>query len=1074
MFFITKKFIVLLLRNQLQSFKNKSTGSISNLSEIKTNTITTTMNAKIFFGFFLLFLLAGLPGLLTTDVSAQTSRKVSGRVTDESGNGVSGVTVTVKGTRVATQTDDNGNYTINAPANNALVFTSVGFAANQVEAKGRNTVNATLTAQTSNLNEVVVVGYGTQRKVDLTGAVASVTRKDFANKPFTSPDQILGGRVPGVNITNRSGDPGAPIDVRIRGVGTTGSNQPLWVIDGVPIVQTSNITVNTGSSTETNPLSGINSNDIESIDVLKDASAAAIYGARAANGVIIVTTRRGKEGRTSLTYDGYYGVQYVPKNRRFDLLNVDQYIALQSELGRDLSAFKGQPNVDWQDAIFQRGPVSSHNLNISGGSQKATFNIGAGYLGNTGVELGQNFKRLSLKVSSDINVGKYLKFGESVLVSAVDRTTQSESGLFAAWSASNNAPYYAIYDPAQPQGYNLETDKTHGAGASGSNLVWRSDTRVNETRIRSKKMLGSFYGEFEPIAGLKYRLTAGADYNVGDGTFFQEAEDFGNEQRRSLLVQERPLELTTNVSQTLTYHKLLGKNDLTALVGTEATSFQFNKMRIQGGGLFNSAVQLPSVATTVASANEADHWALQGLLARVFYSFDNKYLFTFNVRRDATSRFAENHRSGYFPSFSAGWRVSDESFMKKQKIFTDLKLRASWGESGNQFTGQNFAFLPSLATTIFYVIGAGQTVVRGPAPIVFANSALKWERSSQTDLGFDATLFGGKVEATFDYFDKVTNDVLLSLPIPYTSGYFLPADANLGKIKNTGLEFSAYYRNRLGGFRYSIGGNITTVNNKVLNLGDIPEIISGTGGGQTHRTTVGESLGYFYGFKTHGIYQNAGEISNKLPDAYSATTVPGDIRFVDVNGDGKIDAGDRTKIGSSIPKFFYGINLSGSWKGFDLSMFLQGVGGIEIYNGAGVQLKNMTSGNNQLTSVLGRWHGEGTSNTIPRASVDDPNGNNRYSDRWIEKGDYLRIKNLQLGYTFPGARLSKLTREFISGSRVYVSVNNLATFTKYTGYDPEVTRGFSFQKGEFALANGQDAGGSPQPTVAQVGWSITF
>lgn len=391
------------------------------------------MNAKITYEFFLLFLFAGLLSLLTINISAQTSsvssgKKVSGRVTDESGNSVSGVTVSAIGTQIATQTDDNGNYTLNAPANTTLVFTSVGFGTNKVLARGRSTVNVTLTTQSRNLNEVVVVGYGTQRKVDLTGAVTSVTRKDFANKPFTSPDQILGGRVAAVNIANRSGDPGAPIDVRIRGIGTTGTNQPLWVIDGVPIVQTSNITVNTASQTETNPLAGINSNDIESIDVLKDASAAAIYGARAANGVIIVTTRRGKEGRTSLTYDGYYGVSYIPKNRRFDVLNVDEYIALQAELGRDFSQFKGKPFVDWQDAIFRKGPVNSHNLTIIGGSQKATLNVGAGYLDNTGVERGQGFKRFSLKVNSDINVGKYLKFGESVLFSAVDRGVQSQQG----------------------------------------------------------------------------------------------------------------------------------------------------------------------------------------------------------------------------------------------------------------------------------------------------------------------------------------------------------------------------------------------------------------------------------------------------------------------------------------------------------------------------------------------------------------------------------------------------------------------------------------------------------------------
>lgn len=1006
-----------------------------------------------------------------------SQQKISGKITDENAAPLNGVSVIIKGSSTGTTTDENGNFTISVPSSSSVLVVSYqGYLQREIAVGSNTTFNVQLLpdVQRRDLNEVVVVGYGTQRKVDLTGAVASVTRKEIVNKPFTSADQILGGRVPGVNITNRSGDPGAPIDVRIRGVGTPGTNQPLWVIDGVPIVQTTNITVNTGSSTESNPLAGINTNDIESIDVLKDASASAIYGARAANGVIIVTTRRGKEGRTSLTYDGYYGQQYVPKGRMFDVLNVAQYIELQQELGRDLSAFAGQPFVDWQDAIFRSAPTHSHNMTLNGGTAKATYNVGAGFMESQGVELGQGFRRLSLKVNSDIQANKYLKFGESILLSSVNRLTQSESGLFAAYNGSLNAPYYKIYDPNGPLGYNIETAETHGDGATGTNYVWRSDLRVNETRIFSKKMLGSVYGELEPIAGLKYKLTLGADYNVGDGYFFQEAEDFGSEQRQSILVQERPLELTTNLAQTLTYNKEFGDHNVTLLIGHEETSFQFNKMRIQGGNLFNTAVRLPSVASTVASANEADHWALRGLLARAFYSYQDKYLFTFNVRRDATSRFAKDNRSGTFPSFSAGWRLSDEKFMKNQKIFSDLKIRASWGESGNQFTGQNFSYLNSLATTIFYVVGSAQDIVRGPAPILFANKSLKWERSSQTDFGFDALMFGGKVEATFDYFDKVTNDVLLSLPIPYTSGYFLPADANLGKIRNTGVELSAYYRNSVGGLRYSIGGNFTTVKNEVVSLGDIKEIITGTSGRLTHRTTVGEPLGYFFGYRTNGIYQNQKEVDEAIPDANSAGPEPGDIRFVDVNGDGTVNADDRTFIGKSMPDFYYGINLSAAYKGFDLSIFLQGVAGIEIYNDAGSQLLTMSGGNNQLTDVLGRWKGEGTSNTIPRASRDDPNGNNRYSDRWIEKGDFMRIKNVQLGYTIPAKVFAGALKDILSGSRIYIGVNNLATFTKYKGYEPEVTRGFSFQKGEFALANGQDAGGSPQPTIVQLGWSITF
>ena len=1037
------------------------------------------MYLKFIFKALLLLTLCTGPGIVIKKAGAQvtdTEKKITGKVTDENGLGLGGVSIIIKGSAKGTTSDPSGLFSIDAAGKNSVIFSFLNYTTREIKVGNVSTLDVQLSIdpKSKELGEVVVVGYGTQRKVDLTGAVASVTRKDFVNKPFTSPDQILGGRISGVNIANRSGDPGAPIDVRIRGVGTTGVNQPLWVIDGVPIVQTSNISVNTGSSTESNPLAGINTSDIESIDVLKDASASAIYGARAANGVIIVTTRRGKEGRTSLTYDGFYGIQSVPKNRHFDVLNVAEYITLQKELGRDLSSFNGKPFVDWQDLIFQNGPVNSHNLTMSGGSQKANFSVGAGYLDNTGVELGQNFKRFSFKVNSDISVGKYLKFGESVIMSSVNRLTQSESGLFAAFNGSLNAPYYQPYDAAGPLGYNLETDGTHGPGANGTNYLFRSDLRVNETRIKTKKVLGSVYAEIEPLKGLKYRVTAGLDYNVGDGTFFQEAEDFGNEQRRSLLVQERPIEQTLNISQTLTYKKSFGKHDVTALAGYEETTFEYSKMRIQGSNLFNTTVQLPSVASTVASANEADHWALQGFLGRLFYSYDDRYLFTFNVRRDASSRFAPKNRTGVFPSFSAGWKLSNEGFMKNQTLFSDLKLRASWGESGNQFTGGNFAFLPSLATTPFYVVGAAQTVVRGPAPIVFSNDKVHWERSAQTDIGFDATLLQGKVEVTFDYFNKVTNEVLLSLPIPFVSGYFLPADANLGKIKNTGIELSAYYRNKIGNVRYSLGGNITTVKNQVLSLGEIPEVITGTGGGQTHRTSLGEPLGYFYGYKTNGIYQNAKEVSEALPDAFSVALQPGDIRFVDVNGDGKVDAGDRTNIGSSIPKFFYGINLTAAWNNFDISIFLQGVGGIKIYNGAGISLQNMTSGSNQLSTVLKRWKGEGTSNTIPRASVDDPNGNNRYSDRWIENGSFMRIKNLQIGYTIPSKSLGKFTREFISGSRFYIGVNNLATFTKYKGYDPEVTRGFSFQKGEFALANGQDGGGSPQPRVVQIGWSITF
>lgn len=1035
-----------------------------------------------------LLLRAGLFGLsfvvmtlLSLQSYAQAEQRITGRVTDEIGTGLSDVSVIIKGAERGTVTDEAGSFVLNVPNRNVtLVFSYTGYISQEVALNNRNTVSISLTPdpQSKDLNEVVVVGYGTQRKVDLTGAVGSITRRDIVNRPITSPDQALGGKVSGVVISNRSGDPAAPIDVRIRGVGTVGNNQPLWVIDGVPIVQTTNITVNTASYTESNPLAGMNPNDIESIDVLKDASASAIYGARAANGVIIVTTKRGKEGRASVMYDGYRGYQSVPESKRFDVLNVQQYIDLQSQLGRDFSAFASKPFFNWQDAIFQTAKVDNHNVSVSGGTKTMNFNVGGGYHEQSGIELAQRFKRLSLKANSDFKVGKFFKFGESVLISSTERNVQSEGAAFAAASAARNAPYYNPYDPNDVTGYTVSSNLTRGAGATANNLLWQTDPRYNEVKVVARKILASAYGEVEPIAGLKYRLTVGVDYNVGDGWFFQEASanDYGGGIRSSLLTSERPIELTTNITHTLTYQREFGKHNLTALIGEEETNFRYDKVRLQGRDLFNQNIRFPSVATTVAAANEADHWALRGFLGRVNYSFDDKYLVTINVRRDQSSRFSAAKRSGTFPSISAGWRLSEEKFFSgmESNLFNDVKIRASWGESGNQFTGQNFAYLAALQTTIFYVIGTGQNVVRGPAPVVFANQNLQWETSTQIDFGADLTMLNRKMDITFDYFKKTTNDVLLSLPIPYTSGYFLPADANIGQIKNSGIELSATYRDRVGDFGYSIGGNITTVKNHVVSLGSIKEIISGTGGSQTHRTTAGEDLAYFYGYKTDGIYQNAEEISQALPDAFSSGREPGDIRFADINGDKKIDANDRTRIGRTMPGYFYGINGTASFKGFDLGIFLQGIGDMQVYNSVRAGFEDMRSGNNQFTTVLDRWNGEGSSNTMPRATASDPNNNNRYSDRWIENGAYMRIKNFQIGYTIPAQKLRAATGEFINTARFYIGVQNLATFTKYSGYDPEVTRGASYQKGEFPMANGVDAGGSPQPRILQLGWQITF
>jgi TonB-dependent starch-binding outer membrane protein SusC len=1009
-------------------------------------------------------------------VSAQ-ERQVTGKVTDgDSKESLPGVNILLKGTTQGTTTDANGSFSLTVPGNDAvLVCSFIGYQSLEVEVGSQTTINIAMSQDTRALDEIVVVGYGTQRKADLTGAVGGLRASDIdiSSKPVTSADQLLGGRVAGIQISNRSGDPGAPIDVRIRGIGTAGVNSPLWVIDGVPIVQTSNITVNTGSSTETNPLAGLNPNDIESIDVLKDASAAAIYGARAANGVIIVTTKRGKEGTAAVSYDGYVGIGQAGK--KLDVLNVAQYIDIQNQLGRNYSSFSNRPNVDWQDEVFRNSSVQSHNIGVNGGSATANYYVGASYMNWEGIEPAQYMKRFSIKANSDVKVGRFFKFGESLLMSSTDRSVQAEEATFSGATAARNQPFFQVYDATNPTGYNLENVANRGPGGGSSNLLMRTDPEYVYTTVLARKVLGNVYGEFEPIKGLKYRISGGFDYNVGDGNYFAGTVGFDGFSKPSFLVQERPIELTTNLNHTVTYTKTFGKHSLTVLAGEEQTTFRFDKVRVQGNDLFNPAIKFASTGVQVGAANEADQWGLRGYLGRVNYSFNDKYLFTFNVRNDNSSRFAKDNRSQTFPSVSAGWRLSQESFFPKTSLFYDVKIRASWGQSGNQFTGTNFAYLSTLHPFIFYVVGTGaQTVVRGPAPIVFANPDLKWETSTQTNFGADISMLQGKIDLTFDYFRRTTNDVLLGYPAPYTSGFFLPIDANLGKILNSGIELAINYKNKAGAINYSVGGNITAINNEVLDLGGIPEIISGVGGASTHRTVVGEAIGSFYGYKTDGIFQNQAEINAAVPDFISNGRAPGDIRFVDVNKDGHIDSQDRTNLGSSMPKFYYGINLSASTRGFDISVLLQGVSGQKVFNGVRAQMEDLRGPQNFLTSTLNRWTGEGTSTSMPRLTPDDNNNNNRYSDRWIENASFMRIRNIQIGYNVPSDFLKDVTKGAISRFRVYLAAQNLVTFTKYTGFDPEVTRGFSFQKGEAPLANGQDSGSSPQPRILQFGWQVSF
>lgn len=1021
---------------------------------------STFQLAKLWFWLCLAAWLSTGRVLANVGAPSDVEIRVTGKITDQAGEGLIGATVKVKGTTNGALSDFDGNYSITVNDGSAvLVFSYTGFSSKEETVGTRTTIDVVL-SEGVNLEQVVVVGYGTQRKVDLTGAVGSVTSKDLDAKPVTSTDQILAGRISGVHIANRSGSPGSPIEVRIRGIGTAGTNQPLWVIDGVPIVTSTSVTVNTSSATEGNPLAAINPNDIESIDVLKDASASAIYGARANNGVILVTTKRGKEGKPQLVYDGFTGVQSVPTSRRLEMLNTAEYIKLQGELGKDMSAFSGNGDVDWQNQIFRSAPINSHNLSLSGGTTNATYSIGAGYLNQEGVELAQDFKRYSLRAASELKAGQYFKFGESLILSTSDRHVQSEDAALAAFNAAKNAPFFQAFDTRGA--YNPSNATTAGAGRA-VNYAWLLDFDAQETRVKHKKALASLFGEFEPVKNLKYRANLGYDYNVVEGFYFEEALDYsgGTNPQQSLVVQERPLETTITLGHTLSYALSSGKHNLNALVGYEQTDYRFERIRVQGTGLKYPGIKLAATANTISSGANADQWAIRGILGRINYTLADKYLLTVNARQDESSRFAKGNRKGFFPSFSLGWRAGEEDFLKNADVFSNLKLRFSWGETGNQFTGTNFAYLPSLGSYIYYV--SGNAIKAAAAPEYFSNPDIRWETSTQTDFGIDFGLMDDRLVGTIDYFNKKTSDLLLQAPVPLSTGFFGLVDVNAGEMKNSGVELDLQYRNRKGAFTYGIAANATFVNNEILALPSGVDYISNGDGNK--RISVGESLGYFYGYQTDGLYQTDAEVPTG--EGFVGAKA-GDVKFVDLDGDGKLTDKDRTNLGGAIPTRYYGATFTAGYKGFDVSLFLQGVGGHYIYNDARRQLESMNTTENQLATVANRWTSSNAGSDIPRAG--NNHDNNRFSDRWVEKGNFMRIRNLQIGYNLP-TRFAKGT---ISGARVFLAFQNLATFTKYSGYDPEVTRPIGFTNGENQLINGIDSGGTPQPLVTQVGWQVRF
>ncbi len=981
-------------------------------------------------------------------------RTVTGTVTSaDSGETLPGVNILVKGSSVGTATDIEGKYSIQVPSADAvLAFSFIGFEVQEIRVGNSSSLDVAMQPELSALSEVVVVGYGTQERAKVTGAISSVSSEQIRALPVPNLASAIQGRAAGVSVTN-SGAPGSNPIVRVRGIGTVGNNDPLYVIDGVPA----------GGLNQINPA------DIESIEVLKDASAAAIYGSRAANGVVLVTTKKGKQGAPRVSVDSYYGTQTAWK--QLDLLNREQYL----DFGRDLLANGGEPapqrfdnlgefanvDTDWQAAMFRSAPIQDHNVAISGGTESVLYNVSVGYFQQEGIMRGTGFERVSFRSNTDFKINDRISIGQTLTLAYSDRDNEPFSGGRSQIEhIVKQVPYIPVRDASRLGGFR-SPDRVDGSDPE--NPVLNAELRTN--RQQDFKILGTGYIDVDIYDGLSYKFLVGLDIGLGTQDQYTPRFDAGdfNFQPFASIQQNRSTFVSPLISNQLSYSKTFGDHSIDALAVLEQQTFK--QTGLQGSGqnfLTNDVRVLQGVQNQTTSGNQTEY-ALISYIGRINYDYAQKYLISASVRRDGGSRFGPANKWGTFPSLSLGWRISEEGFMQALPAVSDLKLRASYGETGNDRIG-DYVYQGTINSNFFYNFAG--SLQGGSTISSLANADLRWETTIMRNIGLDLGLFNDRFSLSAEWFDNTTEGMILGVPIPPSLGYDGAPVANVGNVSNRGLEFTAGYRKYSGAFQFSVDGNIGFVNNELTSLGTGNTIFGpGFQGDQMTFTEEGQPIAYFYGWQTDGIFQQ-GEDTSMQPNAS-----PGDIRFVDVNGDGTISDADRTFLGHYLPDFTYGVNFSANYKNFDLNVFMQGVQGNEIFNLLRFHTEGMTRLFNAGTQVLDRWTPERPDTDIPRAVSGDPNRNARASSRWIEDGSYFRIKNLSLGYTIPGAALESFSRGTISSLRLYLSSQNLLTLTNYSGYDPEI----AVRTGvDSTLGTGIDYGQFPAARTLMAGVQLTF
>lgn len=944
---------------------------------------------------------------------------VQGVVKDQTGETVIGASVMEKGTTNGTITGIDGDFSLNMSSNGTLVVSFVGYKTQEVQVKGQKQLQVVLSEDAEMLDEVVVIGYGTMKKSDLTGAVSSIGNKDIKDSPVSNLGQAIQGKISGVQIVD-AGKPGDNVSIKIRGLGSINNCDPLVVIDGVP--------TDLG-------LSSLNMADVERLDVLKDASATAIYGSRGANGVVMITTKRGTEGKGKLAVSANYSFQNatnVPS-----LLNAAQYAELSNDMmvnsGRNPNPEWANPSelgagTDWMDELLRTGVMQNYTVSYSGGNEKSHYYVSGGFLDQSGIVKSVNYRRFTFQSNSDAQVLKWLKFSNNITFSADTK----KSGSYNIGDALKALPIYPV-----------KNEDGSWSGPDG-NSEWYGSTRnpigpteLNKSQTDGYNFLANLTAELTFTKWLKFKSTFGYDAKFWFIDNFTPKYNW-----KPTPTEETSRYKSDNKSFTYLWdnyflfdHTFAEKHRVGLMAGMSAQWNTNDYLNAQKNVfMFDNVHEMDNGEEMYAIGGNETEWALLSYMARVNYSYEDRYLLTATIRRDGSSRFGKKHHWGTFPSVSVAWRASQEKWFPKNDYINDLKVRAGYGVTGSQASVGNYSYLASYNTSVypFGISSGNQTAL---VSSTLANPYIHWEEVAQTNIGFDASLFNSRVMFSFDAYLKETRDMLVKASIPITSGFedTTTTYTNAGKVRNQGIEMSLHTINLTGELGWETNLTATYNKNKIKDLNsDVPYYINQINNSYVTMLAKDYPINVFYGYVTDGIFQNQSEVNTH---AVQPGAEPGDIRFRDLNNDGVINDSDRTVIGNPNPSWLFSMNNSLSYKGFELSVFLQGIAGNKIYNANNIDNTGMAAAYNQTTDVLKRWQGEGTSNSMPRAVFGDPNQNTRVSDRFVENGSYLRLKNITLSYTFPKQWLQKAQ---IENARLSLSCENVATITGYSGFDPEV------------------------------------